>query len=295
VPSLLGLAQLQIENDPPDTSDAEKTLAHLSALGPGALSPRQSAYARFMHAQLLYAENKPSPAAEEEKTALALDPANAEMLLVAGRRLRHSGQPDKAIALVRQAIELDPNRGSFYAELGEAYLAVPNGAANAVQQLTQAVSRVAPNARLLTLLAEAYQRAGDGEHAQEQWEKALKIDPDDAEAHLGLARFYLQKGNQSRARTEYELLARHAQGPMLAEAQTELGRAALERGDQSRARELFTNALGNSANYAPPYFYVGKLLLEDRTKKPQAKLLLANYLKLAPEGPLAAEAKRLMK
>jgi Tfp pilus assembly protein PilF len=157
------------------------------------------------------------------------------------------------------------------------------------------VSRVAPNARLLTLLAEAYQRAGDGEHAQEQWEKALKIDPDDAEAHLGLARFYLQKGNQSRARTEYELLARHAQGPMLAEAQTELGRAALERGDQSRARELFTNALGNSANYAPPYFYVGKLLLEDRTKKPQAKLLLANYLKLAPEGPLAAEAKRLMK
>ncbi len=295
VPSLLGLAQLQIESEPPDTSDAEKTLAHLSALGPGALSPRQSAYARFMHAQLLYAENKPGPAADEEKAALALDPTNAEMLLVAGRRLRRAGQPDKAIALVRQAIELDPNRGSFYAELGEAYLAVPNGAANAVTQLTQAISRVAPNARLQTLLAEAYQRAGDGEHAQEQWEKALKIDPDEVEAHLGLARHYLQKGNPTRARAEYELLARHAQGPMLAEAETELGRGALERGDENRAKELFTNALSASANYAPPYFYVGKLMLADRTQKPQAKLFLANYLKLAPEGPLAGDAKKLMK
>jgi tetratricopeptide (TPR) repeat protein len=295
VPSLLGLAQLEIESEPPNSSAAEKTLAHLAALGPGALSPRQSAYARFMHAQLLYAENKAGPAADEEKTAFALDPTNAEMLVVAGRRLRRAGQPDKAIALVKQAIELDPNRGTFYAELGEAYLAVPNGAANAVQQLTQAVSRVAPNARLLSLLAEAYHRAGDGEHAQEQWEKALKIDPDNGEAHLGLARLFLQKGNLARARSEYELLARHAQGAVLAEAQTELGRAALERGDPNRARELFTSAIGASANYAPPYFYVGRLLLEDRSKKPQAKLLLANYLKLSPEGPLAAEAKKLMK
>src|SRR5581483_3944371 len=281
--------------EPADVAGAEKTLAHLSALGPGALSPRQSAYARFLHAELLYAENKPGPAAEEEKTAFALDPTNAEMLLSAGRRLRRAGQPDKAIALVRQAIELDPNRGAFYAELGEAYLAVPNGAANAAQQLNQAMSRVPPNARLLTLLAEAYNRQGDGEHAQEQWEKAIKLDPDNSEAHLGLARYYLQKGNPARARTEYELLTRHAHGATLAEAQTELGRAALERGDQARAKELFTSALGASAGYAPPYFYVGKLLLADRSKKPQAKLLLANYLKLAPEGPMAAEARRLMR
>ena len=295
VPSLLGLTQLELDADPPDIAAADKVLSHLSALGAGALSPRQVAYAKFMHAQLLYAQGKTSQAAEEEKGAFALDPRNAEMLLVAGRRLRRTGQADRAIATIRQAIELDPNRGASYAELGEAYLAIPNGLPNAIAQLSQAVTRVPNNARLHSLLGEAYHRQGDMEHAQAEWQAALKIDPDNSDAHLGLARVYALKNDAAHARTEYELVARHAQGPTLAEADTELARAALDKGDANRARDLFTSALGASDKYAPPYFYFGKLLLADRGQKPKARALFQDYLRLAPDGPLAADAKRLMK
>ena len=294
VPSLLGLAQLELESDPPDAPAAERLLAHLAALGNGALSPRQSAYAKFVHAQLLYAQNKTAQATDEEKVAFALDPKNPEMLLVAGRRLRRAGQPEKAITLVRQAIDLDPNRGSFYAELGEAYLAVPNGAASATQFLTQAISRVPPNARLMTLLAEAYRKQADLAHAQEQWLRALKLEPDNVDAHLGLARFYLEKGDQARAQAEYELVAKHAQGATLAEADTERGRAALDRGDPTKAKELFASALGADREYPPPYFYLGKLLSADRGKRSQARELLGEYLKRAPGGALASEATRLL-
>ena len=68
----------------------------------------------------------------------------------------------------------------------------------------------------------------------------------------------------------------------------------MAQGQPDRARELFESALGASPSYAPSYFYAGKVLLSDRTKKVQARQLFANYLKLSPDGPLAPEAKKLM-
>jgi tetratricopeptide (TPR) repeat protein len=294
VPSLLGLALVDLQEDPPDVASAEKQLAKLQGLGPGALSPRQDAFAKFMHAQLLYAQGKTGPAAEEEKTAMALDPSNAEMALIMGSRLRRAGQAEKAIAFLRHAIEIDPQRGAFYAELGEAYLDSPKGAPQAAKAFQDALARLPESAHLLVRLGTAYHRMGDWDHAQEVWSKAAKLDPDNGEVHLYLARGFLVRGDATRAKAEYEAVAKHTQGATQAEAYTELGKLALAQGEQDRARELFQSALGASQSYAPPYFYAGKVLLGDRTKKVQARQLFANYLKLSPDGPLAPEAKKLM-
>jgi tetratricopeptide (TPR) repeat protein len=224
---------------------------------------------------------------------MALDANNAEMLLVSGRRLRRAGQPDAAIKLIQRAVDIDPNRGAFYAELGEAYLAMPNGTSNAIQQLKQAVSRVPNNARLFGLLGEAYRRANDPEHAQAAWLAAIKADPDAADAHLGLARMYLAKGDAARAHGEYEAVSRHAQGATLAEADSELGRVAMDKGDNAKAKDFFESALKASDKYPPPYFYYGKILAADRAQKPKARALFQEYLRIAPDGPFAADAKRL--
>jgi tetratricopeptide (TPR) repeat protein len=293
-PSLLGLALVELQQDPPDVAAAEKHISRAQGLGPGALSPREDAFAKFMRAQLLYAQGKTGPASDEEKAAMALDSRNAEMALITGSRQRRTGQPEKAIALLRHAIELDPQRGTFYAELGEAYLDSPKGAPQAVKAFQDALTRMPETSYLFVRLGVAYTRMGDWEHAQEAWNKAIKLEPDNGDAQLYLARGYLAKGDMGHAKTNYEWVAKHAQGATLAEADTELGKLALAQGQPDRARELFESALGASPNYAPPYFYAGKVLLGDRTKKVQARQLFANYLKLSPDGPLAPEAKKLM-
>jgi tetratricopeptide (TPR) repeat protein len=293
-PSLLGVALVELQQDPPDVASAEKQLTRLQGLGAGALSPRQDAFAKFMHAQLLYAQGKSGPASEEEKAAMALDSRNAEMALIVGSRLRRAGQPEKAIALLKHAIEIDPQRGAFYAELAEAYLDSPKGAPQAVKAFQDALARVPETSHLLLRLGVAYNKMGDWEHAQEAWNKAIKVDPDNGDAQLYLARGYLARGDLGHAKTQFEWVAKHAQGATLAEADTELGKLALAQGQPDRARELFESALGASPSYAPSYFYAGKVLLTDRTKKVQARQLFANYLKLSPDGPLAPEAKKLM-
>ncbi|HUB10173.1 MAG TPA: tetratricopeptide repeat protein [Myxococcales bacterium] len=295
VPSNLGLALLDLQETPPDVAGAQKLVDHLDKLGPGAMSPRQSSFEKFVHAQLLYAEGKAGPAAEEEKLAMDLDQKNVDMPIIAGRRLLRAGQFDKAIASFRKAIDLDPNRPVALADLGRAYLAEPGaaGAAKAVQQLRDALTRSPQDARLMVLLGEALQRTGDAEHAREQWQAATARDPDNADALYDLAHYWAAKTDAAKAKTAWQAVAQHTDGQRLAEADTELGRLALARGDAPAAQDLFARALSASASYAPPYFFAGQLLLRDRAKRRDGKKLMGEYLRLAPGGAFAAEARHL--
>jgi tetratricopeptide (TPR) repeat protein len=295
VPSNLGAVLLELQSSPPDLAAAQKQYDHLDRLGPGAMSPRQSAYAKFVHAQLLYAQGKSGPAAAEEKLAVDLDPHNVDMPIIQGRRLLHAGQFDQAILLFRHAIDLDPNRPVALADLGRAYLAQPGaaGAAKAVQQLKDALSRAPTDTRLMVLLGEALQRTGDLEHARAQWEAALKRDPDNLEAHYALAHYWLAKGDAAKTKVEFTAVAQRGDGEKQAEADTELGKQAMDKGDNGTANDFFSRALNASQDYAPPYFYAGELLLKDRAKRKDGKKFMGEYLKRAPNGPFAAEAKKL--
>ncbi|MHB8419429.1 MAG: tetratricopeptide repeat protein [Myxococcales bacterium] len=295
VPGNLGLALLDLQASPPDVAGAQKLVDHLERLGPGAMSPRQSAFAKFVHAQLLYAQGKTGPAADEERLAMDLDQKNVDMPIIAGRRLLRAGQSDKAIALFKKAIDLDPNRPVALADLGRAYLAQPGpaGAAKAVQQLRAALARAPQDARLMVLLGEALQRTGDAEHARDEWQAAVTRDPENADAQYDLARYWAAKGDAAKAKAAWQAVSQRADGDRLAEADTELGKLALAKGDNGSAQDFFRRALSASAAYAPPYYYAGQFLLKDRAKRKDGKELLRQYLRLAPGGAFAAEAKKL--
>lgn len=70
----------------------------------------------------------------------------------------------------------------------------------------------------------------------------------------------------------------------------ELGRAYLEQNDAERARSTFNELLTKEPSIAEGYFFIGKTL----KGKPQ-KEAMAKYLELAPAGPFAAEATKLLK
>ncbi|MHB1844943.1 MAG: tetratricopeptide repeat protein [Deltaproteobacteria bacterium] len=293
VPSLLGLALLELQESPPDVAGAQKIVTHLGQLGAGATSPRQSAFAKFVEAELLAAQGKSSEADEEEKLAMDLDQSSVEMPLIAGQRRLAAGQINRAMAFFQKALALDPNRPMALAAMGRAYLAQPGGAAKAVAQLREAVARAPQDAGLVVLLGNAYQKSGDVEHARESWQKALAVEPDNVDAHFALARYFLARGDAAKAKVELTAVAQRADGERLAEAESELGRMTLDAGDSAGATGFFSRAMQADPSYAPPYFYAGKMMMRDRAKKRDAKKFMAQYLKLAPTGPLASEARHL--
>ena len=293
VASNLGSVALALQANPPDVAAAGKQLDRLDKLGPGAMSPRQSSFAKFLHAQLLYAEGKSGPAIEEEKLALGLDPKNADMPIMMGQRLLRAGKPDQAIALFQSALALDANRPTVLVDMGRAYLAEPDaGVAQAIQQFDLALIQLPTDSRVMVLLGNALQRKGDPEHARAQWERATARDPDNVEAHEALAHYWLGKGDTEKTKAELTAVAKLSDGERLAEAVTELGKLAMAKSDVGAATELFSKAMQANEKYAPPYFYLGALLAKDGTKKADSKKLFLRYLELQPTGLHAAEAKR---
>ena len=295
VPSLLGLALLELQATPPDVDGAKKIVSHLSQLGAGAISPRQSAFVKFVQAELLAAEGKGAEAEAQEKLAMDLDPKSVEMPIVAGERRLAAGQTDKAIAFFQKALALDPTRPTALAALGRAYLSQPGGAAKAIAKLRDAVARMPQDAGLAVMLGDAFAQTGDGAHAREAWQKALAIDPENIGAHFALAKQYLARGDLAKAKVELTAVSQRAEGARLAEADTELGKLALGAGDQAGATQYFGRAMEADGSFAPAYFFAGRMLLRDRAKRRDGKKLVAQYLKLAPTGPLASEARHLIR
>jgi Tfp pilus assembly protein PilF len=136
-------------------------------------------------------------------------PGFPEALLFRAVLHREANQPDRAVALLRQALALKdcPRRDCLY----ELSLALASAG-----QADEA-GRVMAELRLLTLqdhlsienlphtpsvrvqLAEAMLAAGKAEEAKAQLDRALADVPDFAPAHLALARYYEHKGQPDRA------------------------------------------------------------------------------------------------
>ncbi len=295
VPSNQGLALLDLAQDPPDLSGAQKIVSHLAQLGAGAMSPRQAAFERFVDAQLLYAQGKSKEAAAEETIAMDLDSKSVDMPIIEGLRQLRAGHADRAAALFTSALALDPNRPVALVGLGRAYLAQAGepAAKRAIAPLRQALALVPGDVLAMVALGNALSRTGDVDGARDAWQQAVSREADLLEAHLALARYWTAKGDGGKAKAEWQQLAAHGSGGVLAEADTELGRYAEAKGDKKGAEDLFAKAIAAEDSYGPAYFFAGQMLVHDRRRRRDAKGFLAQYLKLAPDGPYAPLAKKL--
>jgi tetratricopeptide (TPR) repeat protein len=77
-------------------------------------------------------------------------------------------------------------------------------------------------------------------------------------------------------------------------AETRRGEVFEEQGDKKKALDTYKEASGIDPTFAPPYFLIGRLFANDKTKREAAGKLFEKYLELAPRGEYADQAKKFM-
>jgi hypothetical protein len=100
------------------------------------------------------------------------DPARAQALNHQGEQAFHSGNIETSIDLYRQAIELDPNYGQAYSNLGLAYQ-MANRRAEAIWASRKAIA-LASGPTAATVRASSYYNIGRMYEAEKQWDDALR-------------------------------------------------------------------------------------------------------------------------
>lgn len=123
-------------------------------------------------------------------------PASVWRRQAAGETFESQGQHDLAIREYRAVVELDPGRTGIHFRLGRALLgrSQPGSQAEALKEFEQELQLDPTNANAAYEAAEIHRKLGQLNNAQENFEMALKHDPDFEEAHLGLGRVLITLG-----------------------------------------------------------------------------------------------------
>lgn len=130
----------------------------------------------------------------------------APNMLLLGRLYERTQQYHQAEKTYKRAIELDPNNSMAYKDLADVYIAL-NQSESAVPFLIKS-AELKPRAALYLMLAEIYEKKGANIEALAAYQKAIELEPNDANAVNSLASYYDNRGDISNAISTYTVLFR---------------------------------------------------------------------------------------
>jgi tetratricopeptide (TPR) repeat protein len=163
--------------------------------------------ARYYLGRIYYTQNKFAEAERTFREVLARDAGHVKAYNNLGQTLEALNDRDGAIAAYRRAIELDrasPKRSEYpYLNLA-ALLADADDVEPAAALLLEAQSINPQNAKVHFRLGSLYLRRGQLGPAQEQLERAARLDERDPGIRYVLARVYQRMGKTDLARAEFE-------------------------------------------------------------------------------------------
>ena len=294
VPTLLGAAMVYV-----DEGQYDLALKFVQAvLDASDVSPRQLALARALKGTILFAKGKGPEGAAEEQQAVTLDPSNPDIQDQIGRRKLAGGDAAGAAEAFQKAIQMDPQRVAFYADLTGALLTREGGAKQAVEALRAAQAKLPGNPRIAKLLGDAYRADGRPDLARTEYERALASRFPDA--RLAVARLAREQKNLPEAIAEYERAAKEygetgTDGAAVAWA--EAAEVEVQRDPASaRAAELYKKALAVDPSSCPALWALGRERASrpEKDQKDLGRQMLQDYVRLCPRAPHAAEASQLV-
>jgi tetratricopeptide (TPR) repeat protein len=131
-------------------------------------------------------------------------------------------------------------------------------AAKAVEQFRKLLALLPYRSWPHVALAQALAKSDESE-AKEQYQEALRLDPDSRNAHLGLAALLSQEGNTEQALTHYQAVLDG--NPQDAKALVGEGYVWFTQGKNAEAAAAYEEALRSNSSLAEAHFRLGELLL----------------------------------
>jgi putative PEP-CTERM system TPR-repeat lipoprotein len=138
-----------------------------------------------------FANGRPADAVKRVESRLESDGSNVRLLMLASRTYLMAGQLPQAERVLRQTIELDPNRLEAYANLGQVYMK-QNRLPDALREFDTVVSKrpeSIPARTMGAMLAHAMNQRAD---AKERYRKTLEVDSSAVVAANNLAWMYAE-------------------------------------------------------------------------------------------------------
>jgi len=177
-------------------------------------------------------------------------------------------QPDKAIAELRKAVQLNSDTVEVYLNLGRLFR--EQGKLEKAIRIHQSIilrPSLPREFRILSLmnLGADYKKAGLWERAVETFKEAIKIDPNNLDAHIGLEKLYEEEKNWEESyiiQQKILKLSKSSDKSALAFIQVKLGEEYLQEGDVKQALKRFHTAIHLDETCTPAYLYCGDIYFE---------------------------------
>lgn len=198
-------------------------------------------------------------------------------------------EKDKAIVEYRRAVQLDPKMMDAQLNLGISLLS--DDPKNAVEPFENVTTLDSSFERGHFLLGVAEERSGNAAAAEKEYGAAIKLNPNDADAHEALGRMYLAAGKAADAEGEFREVLRLKPNDQETDPEAELGLAEslVRQKRDADAVGALTTYLNANPNDAKARFMQASALA-DLGKNDEA---LAALDRVAKDGPETVEALKL--
>jgi tetratricopeptide (TPR) repeat protein len=167
------------------------------------MSEPRSAFGHALKAQAFYDCGRLTDALRESQTAAALEPSNAQYLLVAGRLLQLNNEASANLYFER-AIAADSKWPEPYYNLAVSFYLQQNYPA-AIARLDQAIRLNPQCARCLFLRGLSYFNRGESVPAKSDLERAVVLEPKSARFRTHLSVVFFQSGQLAAAESGFRM------------------------------------------------------------------------------------------
>jgi Tfp pilus assembly protein PilF len=212
-----------------------------------------------------------------------------EVLRLLGWCYQRQNHTDRAIAIFREAVRLNPNDEQNFLDLGT--LLLENRSFGPALELAKRTADTFPAfANALRLLGSIQLASEQFTDAINTYSRALSLDPHNIAGILGLAKAQAGAGMEKEARATMENASREFPGN--ADLELELALLLLKQGEagyassQTRAEQLLRAAAKHDPTLAEPQIQLGELAL-NRGETKVALEHLQNAVRLSPESARA--------
>lgn len=142
--------------------------------------------------------NDPARAEEQAKSVLAIDANNPDAYALLSAVSARRGDRVAALANIQKAISIKPDQASYHTTLALLENSDPAKSGHAEEELQKAIKLDQKDTHAHLVLAALMEKRGDKQGAEQQYLAAIQQDPKQLQARTALAGLYLRAGDKAK-------------------------------------------------------------------------------------------------